>query len=439
MLYRLLKAIVWLGVRLYYREIKVVNKHYLDFEGPAVIIANHPNTLMDAWMMGYANRRRVFFMAKATFFSSPFKRMLLGALGMIPINRKSDGVTKGVSNKDSFEACYSLLERGDILVVFPEGTSYLERKLRELKSGTARIALEVENRNQGTLNVKIIPIGLNYIDASSYRGKVMIHVGKPFEIEDGLLTQYQQNQGQAAKALTEQFRVALSRVFVSLETEENEQLAEDIAYILDGRKIRGKRGVSHSIGLFKSINAKLDEFRLVAPYKLEEIQKLTKELIRDLEGAGVRPDFLDRTYRSTMFSRQLIQSLLFLVITFPVFVFGVVQSCLPYFSIGWIVPKITKEEEYHAPLAILLGFVLYPLTYAGFILLVHYGFHLRGFWWVTYGVSLPFTGVFAHFYLRYKRHLGSKQRFARMVRKRKEFFTELKARKERLKSLILGE
>ncbi len=439
MLYRLLKAIVWLGVRLYYREIKVVNKHYLDVEGPAVIIANHPNTLMDAWMMGYANRRRVFFMAKATFFSSPFKRFLLGALGMIPINRKSDGVTKGVSNKDSFEACYSLLERGDILVVFPEGTSYLERKLRELKSGTARIALEVESRNQGTLNVKIIPIGLNYIDASSYRGKVMIHVGKPFEIEDGLLAQYQQNQGQAAKALTEQFRVALSRVFVSLETEENEQLAEDIAYILDGRKVRGKRGVSHSIDLFKLINSKLDEFRLVTPYKLDEIQKLTKELIRDLEGSGVRPDFLDRTYRSTMFSRQLIQSLLFLVITFPIFVFGVVQSCLPYFSIGWLLPKITKDEEYHAPLAILLGFVLYPLTYAGFILLAHYGFHLRGFWWVMYGVSLPFTGVFAHFYLRYKRHLGSKQRFARMVRKRKEFFTELKVRKERLKSLILGE
>jgi 1-acyl-sn-glycerol-3-phosphate acyltransferase len=53
-----------------------------------------------------------------------------------------------VSNQDSFDACYRVLEEGKTLVIFPEGTSFLERHLRELKSGTARIGLEVEKRNQ---------------------------------------------------------------------------------------------------------------------------------------------------------------------------------------------------------------------------------------------------------------------------------------------------
>lgn len=438
MLYRLLKAIVWTGIRLYYREVKVVNKHYLNIDGPAIIIANHPNTLMDAWMLGYANNRRVHFMAKATFFSSPVKRKILGALGMIPINRKSDGATEGVSNKDSFEACYKLLEEGGILVVFPEGTSYLERKLRELKSGTARIALEVEHRNGGKLGLQIIPVGLNYIDASSYRGKVMVQVGKPFGVEEHLLKSYGESAGKAAKALTEQFRVALSRVFVSLETTENERLSEDIAYILDVRKQRGKRGVNESIGILQRISSRLDEIKLVAPYQLEEVKSLTRQIQSDLLSLGVRPDLIDRKYRATMYSRQLIQSILFMASTFPLFVFGFVHNVLPYHLIGWLLNKITKEEEYHAPLVILLGFVLYPLTYAGFIFGMSY--LLPEFWLLLiYGVSLPVLGVFAHFYWRYWQHIGSKYRFSQMARKRKENFAEIKEQKTRLKSLILGE
>jgi 1-acyl-sn-glycerol-3-phosphate acyltransferase len=88
MLYRLLKAIVWIGIRVYYREITVSNRNYLAQTGPVIIIANHPNTLMDAWILSYINRRKVHFVAKATFFNSPIKRKILHALGMIPLNRK---------------------------------------------------------------------------------------------------------------------------------------------------------------------------------------------------------------------------------------------------------------------------------------------------------------------------------------------------------------
>lgn len=438
MLYRLLKAIVWTGVRLYYREVKVVNKHYLNFDGPAIIIANHPNTIMDAWMMGYANLRQVHFMAKSTFFNTPLKRRILNALGMIPINRKSESAVSGINNKDSFEACYNLLESGEILVVFPEGTSYLERKLRELKSGTARIALEVEKRNQGKLGLKIIPVGLNYIDASSYRGKVMVQVGKPISIDANDLELYTTNPGKAAKSLTEEFRVALSRVFVSLENEENEKLAEDVAFVIDDRKQRGKKGVNHSISLLQKISSKIDEYNLTAPYKMEELKSLTQDLLDKMMVLGIRPDWIDRKYRSTMYSRQLVQSILFLLITLPIALFGLIHNAIPYYFIGWLLPRITKEEEYHAPLAILIGFVLYPLIYAGFA--VGFSCFHFGFWWLMiYLVSLPLTGLFAHFYARYWRHIGSKFRFTKMLRKRKQYFIELKDKKRRLNSLILGE
>ncbi len=435
MLYRIIKAIISLGIRHYYREIKVVNRELLEKEqGPLIIIANHPNTLMDAWMVGFANRRRVHFMAKATFFSSPFKRKLLGSLGMIPINRKSDGAVTGVNNKDSFEACYQLLERGEILVVFPEGTSFLERRLREIKTGTARIALEVERRNQGKLGLKVIPIGLNYVSADSYRGKVLVQVGRAIELDD-LWKEYEVNQGNAAKLLTEKFRVELSRVFVNMDDSAREDLIEQLADLFV-TKYTKQTDVAGEMNFMKSVQSRLEQHSLTAPWKLEEIQTETSNVFASLQFLGIKPDFLDRPYRPMLFLRQFIQSWLFVIGTVPLFLVGFIHHFLPYWFIGWIVPKMAKEVEYHAPLTILLGLLLYPLNYLGFGLVAHFCFDLNWFPTLIYLAVLPFFGTFAHYYMRYMHHLNSKQRFGRFARRRSAILQNLREQREQLKDLI---
>ncbi|PWL27779.1 MAG: hypothetical protein DCO96_10775 [Fluviicola sp. XM-24bin1] len=112
MLYRLLKIIVGVGIRLFYRQVRVIGREHLETRGPKIILANHPNTLMDAWMIGHICNQRIYYMAKGTFFNAALKRWALGSLGMIPVNRMVDSKTDGVSNADSFEACYKLLEEG---------------------------------------------------------------------------------------------------------------------------------------------------------------------------------------------------------------------------------------------------------------------------------------------------------------------------------------
>lgn len=439
MLYRFLKLIVGLGIRVYYREIRVIHSERLDHEGPLILIANHPNTLMDAWIMGYINRRRVHYMAKATFFNSPFKRRVLDAIGMIPINRKSDGVVTGVTNRDSFEACYELLESGEILVIFPEGTSYLERRLREIKTGTARIALEVEKRNEGHLGLKVIPVGLNYMSADSFRGSIMVHVGKPIAVEP-FIAEYATNQGIAAKKLTERFRTELSRVFVTMDDEAKEQLVHQLTQLFDTRYSKDEdKGVQQSIGLLKHIQARLEEVAVATPWKLEEIREQTTELAKSLTLFGIRPDFLDRPYRATLYLRQTLQSWLFLLITIPLFLFGFVHNVVPYFAIGKLVPRMTKEVEYHAPLVVLLGLFLYPLTYAGWCFLYDALFSPSWLMLLLYAAALPLTGLFAHFFLRYIRHLLSKQQFSRFAKRRRSVFQQLKTQRDALKELVFND
>jgi 1-acyl-sn-glycerol-3-phosphate acyltransferase len=407
--------------------------------GPVIIIANHPNTLMDAWIMGFINRRKVHFVAKATFFNSPIKRKILHALGMIPLNRKADSAVSGVNNKDSFEACYKVLEAGGILVIFPEGTSFLERQLRELKTGTARIALEVEKRNNGLLHVQIIPVGLNYIDADRFRGKVNVQVGKPIQINQHLLELYKAHQGIAAKQLTAQFRTELNRVFVTIDDNRKEKLIDGLRGLFDTKYQKNKAGVDNSIQLIDAIKQRFEEFSLTAPWKITAIEKQVSDLNQQLASTGIRADFLDRTYRKNVYSRQYVQTVILLALSFPLFLFGWLHNSLPYKSIGKLVPKMTAEIEYHAPLTVLLGLVLYPINYLVIIYCLSW-FYPFTFWEaLLYFVSLPVGGFFAHWYLSSYHHMRSKRKFSQFVQERKRLFEQIKEARSALKALIFND
>ena len=132
-MYQLLKFLIGWGLRLYYREIHVINQASLQKKGPLILIANHPNTLMDAWLIALYARKDLHFLTKGTFFNSPIKSWFLRNLNMIPINRNVEERTKGVHNQDSFEACYEVLKEGKCLVIFPEGNSVMERLIRTFK------------------------------------------------------------------------------------------------------------------------------------------------------------------------------------------------------------------------------------------------------------------------------------------------------------------
>ena len=67
MVYRILKFLIGIGIRLYYKEIKINEKKYLNTDGPLIIIANHPNTLMDAWVMGMISKKPIYYMARLPY------------------------------------------------------------------------------------------------------------------------------------------------------------------------------------------------------------------------------------------------------------------------------------------------------------------------------------------------------------------------------------
>lgn len=436
MIYRFLKFTVGIGIRFYYKEVKILNSKSLSHDGPLIIIANHPNTLMDAMMIGFASKQPIYFMAKGTLFNSKFKLWLLQKLNMIPINRQGEKSTAGVSNQGSFDACYKVLESGKTLVVFPEGTSFQERHLRELKPGTARIALEVEKRSEGKLNLRVVPLGLNYLKAEKFRSSVLINVGQQLSVVD-FLEQFKTDAGKTAKKLTEKFRVNLEHVLVNSESKEQENLVDELSELLTSKYIKtDEKGVEGDILFLKEIRNKIEEIHLTQPWKIAEIQLLIQNLQWRLTKLNVRADFLDRRFRSKMFFRQILFSIFFLIIGLPVFVFGFIHNIIQYKLTDFLVPNITKDIEYYAPISVLLGLIFYPIFYFSFLFTVDTFLDLDFWSKLLYFLLMPITGLLANSFNRYLKHISYKWKYIFMMINDKQAMLELQEKRRELRSMI---
>ena len=436
MIYRLLKIIIGLGIRLYYKEVRIKNPENAKYKGPLIVITNHPNTMMDAWIIGKLFNRRLFFMAKATFFSTPLKRWFLGSIGLIPINRTTELKTKGVSNKNSFEMCYNILEQGNILVIFPEGNSFLERKLRDLKSGTARIAMEVVTRGKTRSELKIIPVGLVYSKAEKFRSSVFANVGKPINPYK-YIEEYKVSSVQASKELTAEFRNSLENLLVSSSSTKYEILVDNIIEVLSSKYTRTKeRGVEKNVIRIKEINERINEIVRIDSPRIEEIRILTERIKNKLKKLDIKPDFLDRSYRPRMFTRQILQSLLFLVIGLPLFLYGQIHNIFQYKLIDIIITKLVKDLEYYAAIAVLMGIFLYPLTYFGFIELVDYFIPLTFIVKLIYFASMPLLGLFAFSFQKYIGHISFKTNYLFLMKTERESINTLRMEREKLRQLI---
>jgi 1-acyl-sn-glycerol-3-phosphate acyltransferase len=95
------------------------------------------------------------------FFIGP----ILKALGGIPLNRR-----RPLQSRKSIEAVSSFLEKGEGVVVFPEGTYYRN------KMGPGRVGMVRYILSKGRL--PFIPVGINY-DPKGLRTVVKVRFGRP--------------------------------------------------------------------------------------------------------------------------------------------------------------------------------------------------------------------------------------------------------------------
>lgn len=112
----------------------------------------------------------------ATLFANPVLAYILFSSGNIPVDRKSKD--RQVLFKGTFEA----LSKGQVVALFPEGTSYTEPRIMQVKDGAAWASLEYAKwlrENPGaapTSDVIVVPASIVYTNKSKYRSAVCIKI-----------------------------------------------------------------------------------------------------------------------------------------------------------------------------------------------------------------------------------------------------------------------
>jgi glycerol-3-phosphate dehydrogenase (NAD(P)+) len=110
----------------------------LGFEhvpGGGVILAANHRSFLDPFVIGCCIGRPIYFVAKQELFEHPLVGWILNCLGAFPLRR-------GAADEDSVETSLILLERGDPVVIFPEGTRVTAGSLAQPKRGVGRLALQ---------------------------------------------------------------------------------------------------------------------------------------------------------------------------------------------------------------------------------------------------------------------------------------------------------
>nr|WP_234037137.1 MULTISPECIES: lysophospholipid acyltransferase family protein [Leucobacter] len=109
--------------------------------GPVIIVGNHLSVI-DSFFMPTMIDRRVYFLAKSDYFTGKglkgwLVKSFMTAVGQLPIDRSG-----GKASEASLNTGLSVLDRGDVLGIYPEGTRSPDARLYRGRTGVARLVLE---------------------------------------------------------------------------------------------------------------------------------------------------------------------------------------------------------------------------------------------------------------------------------------------------------
>lgn len=175
LLYSLVKIFVRLALRIFCTKTTVTGKRSLQTAGPLLLVANHPNSFLDAIIIGAQFPRPVYFLARGDAFHRPWHNVQLRLLNMIPVYRLSEGKENLHLNEEAFRRSTEILAAGGIVLIFIEGICVNKHELQPFKKGAARIGWN--NRNLPQFSV--LPIAIRYDSFVSFGKEVLIQLGNP--------------------------------------------------------------------------------------------------------------------------------------------------------------------------------------------------------------------------------------------------------------------
>ncbi len=205
-LYGFVRALIEIFCRLYFR-IEIHGREHIPRRG-AFIVAPVHRSYLDTPVLGSMTTRRMRYMGAEKMWTNKALGWFLTAVGGFPVHR-------GSADREALKAGLAVLERGEPLVMFPEGTRQEGPIVQEMFDGPAYVSARA--------GVPILPVGLGGTEAAMPKGKRFIRpVKMAIVIGEPIAPPPPKESGSvprsAVRALTEQLGDAIQGLFDEAQT-----------------------------------------------------------------------------------------------------------------------------------------------------------------------------------------------------------------------------
>ncbi|MGH9119852.1 MAG: lysophospholipid acyltransferase family protein [Acidimicrobiales bacterium] len=172
-LYAVVRGAVAGFCRVFWR-LDISGADHLPRDTPFILAPVHRSNI-DTLLVAAITRRRMRYMGKATLWKYRWFGWLITALGAFPVRR-------GSADREALRICQEVLENGEPLVVFPEGTRQVGPLVEKVFDGPAYLAAKMD--------VPLIPVGIGGSERAMPKGskllrpvRTVVIVGEPMRAE----------------------------------------------------------------------------------------------------------------------------------------------------------------------------------------------------------------------------------------------------------------
>ncbi len=380
--YRTFQRLIRRWLRLFFREVVVEGLENIPTDRGGLLIAGHPNGLVDPALIMAVFPQRIVFGARHGLFSLPVLGWFIRRLGTVPIYRASDesdltSIERKKANLESLDGLAREVAQGSFSALFPEGLSHDLSHLAEIKTGAARLYYRArELQPAGGAAPVIIPVGLHYDRKNIFRSRVLVSFQPRLDLPTELDITPGQDEAarrRAVKGLTDLIQECLLRVVGATDDWHIHHLMHRASKLVKA-ELAHRRGAEYK-------SPSLTESRLGYARIWEGYQARKKSDPERLEGFRKRISRYDRClrllgledYELTALPRMaspilitmfLAQAIAVYLLFPPILVLGTIINILPYFLLKWMTRSISQSQKDEATLKLLGGAVLFPATWA---------------------------------------------------------------------------
>ncbi len=166
-----------------FANVRIDGLEHIPRTGAVILAINHISNadafVTGSWITPALRTRRIHWLGKQELFDWPVFGLLAAHGGVHPVDRSTADI-------EAYRLATRILEEGDVLLIFPEGTRSPDGSLQEAKDGLATLAMRT--------NAAIVPIGINGSDKVWPKGSklpipiprrtITVHIGSPFRVAD---------------------------------------------------------------------------------------------------------------------------------------------------------------------------------------------------------------------------------------------------------------